>query len=309
MATNNGIATAQGVPFFDDKLFPAWLSNQVNLEYRDKTVIEAMTCTDHTAQLTKGGNKVTITGLPKFTSNVYVKGADTPVEHGDPSTIELLIDKARYWGFPIYDIDKKQATIPGVWEKWAKAAALDQNEKIEELFLADIVDDASTYNLGATAGKKSASYNLGTSSSPVSVTKSNIIDVFANFGGVLDEQSVPEGDWYILAPPWLIQRYMISDLGKTYVSGDPTSPMRNGYVAPFDRFKIHRCNRLPQSGSTSAVIFGKKESIIFFTQFEEAKRTPGTRDRFSEEWSGLQVYGYKVQRPEGIGVAYLSPGA
>jgi hypothetical protein len=112
-------------------------------------------------------------------------------------------------------------------------------------------------------------------------------------------------------PPWLCTAYRFSDLGKTYISGDSTSTMRNGYIAPFDRFKIHKCRRLPKAVNSAGkmvftLLFGHKNAVIFFTQFEDFTNEVG-KDHHSRIFSTIQAFGYKAHKPKGIGIMYVTP--
>lgn len=311
MPTNNGIPTAPGVPFWDDVLFKGMLSDQLNLAYREATVIEAITCTDHTAKLAKGGNSVTITGVPNFTIKDYVKGAPTVAESSEPETIELKIDKAKEFNFPVYNLDKKQVQIPNVWNQWMDQGGKDQAEVIEASFFADIIDDCDTANMGTNAGAQSGIYNLGTLENPIPVKASTFITRMNRPGATLDEQKVTQTERYIVLPPWLTNDYTFSDLGKVYITGDKTSMMRNGFIAPFDRFKVYMSTRLPfavnsKGQHVSTVMFGQKNAIIFFTQFEDFTNEVGP-DHHSRIFSTIQAYGYRAHKPKGFGVMYVTP--
>lgn len=304
-----GISTAEGVPVYERKLFPIWLSRQIIKEWRRNTIIERITTTDHTAQLAQGGQTVDITLAPKVTINNYTKGAETPFEHLNPATVQLVIDKAKQWGYHIFDIDRRQATLEGFWTEMAAEAGKDLAEEVEEEFFADIIDDAASYNLGATAGKKWGDVNLGTTAAPVSVNNQTVANALLRPGNVLSQSEAKDkGMIYMVTTPTIVQLIKESPYGQVFVTGDEKSPLRSGSVGMIDQFKVFECNRLPVSGSGSTakhpIIFGNNKSIIFYTQYQNTKKRPGMVDVFSDLVAGLQVYGYKAHRPEGFGVMW-----
>jgi hypothetical protein len=303
---------APGIIDMDSKLFPTWLADKVLLAYRRKTCVEATTTTDYTAQLAKGGRTVTITGIPKITISDYIQGAPGEVQQLDPSSIELTIDKRKKWAFPIFDVDQRQATLKDYWNQVSQQAGMDLGENVEENYFADIVDDCDPANIGPSAGKH-GDYDLGDVNAAVEVDKANIADTLMLPGGVLDEQDVDEAERYLIISPYYAQLYKMSDLGKVYVTGDRTSPMRNGILGPLDRFKVYVSNRLPTYVDTGGkrvtqCIYGQKSAIVFYTQMNKTKKIQG-KDPFSDEVHGLQVYGYKAIRPKGFGVLRLTPKA
>jgi hypothetical protein len=302
-----GIPVAVGVPEMDSKLFPVWLSKQVMLAYRERSVIEAITTTDHTAELQQGGTTVNITGIPAITNRAYTKGAETLIEHVDPTTIQLVIDKARYWAYPIYKIDQRQAVLKSYWNQVAQEAGKDMAEKIELDFLADIIDDGHAQNMGATAGPN-ANINLGTAASPITVTKDTIISVLLRTGAALSYKKVDKtaGRWALIDPV-IAQMIKESPLGSTYITGDASSPLRHGEIGKVDRSILYETTQLPitESGAIP-IIFGHKRATIFFTQMQDAEQAQGRVDIFSKIMAGIQVYGYKVYRPEGLGVLWVT---
>ena len=90
---------------------------------------------------------------------------------------------------------------------------------------------AATANQGATAGVKSASFNLGSITAPVNLAGATAaISLITAMASVLDEQNIPESDRFLLIDPVTRQALMNSNLQQAYLTGDSQSILRNGKI-------------------------------------------------------------------------------
>ena len=221
--------------------------------------------------------------------------------------VELDIDKAKYWAFIADDIDEKQSDIMFV-DDWTEDASEQLKIKIDTGILTDIPADAATANQGVSAGALSSSYDLGSVAVPLGITKTNILDVIVDMGSVLDEQDVPENGRYLVLPPTIIGLIKQSDLKDASLAGDGTSILRNGRVGMIDRFTIYLSNLLSTftagSDTVTNVIFGQRHALTFASQLIKNENLRAERT-FGELFRGLQVYGFKVVKPEALGHARL----
>ena len=174
--------------------------------------------------------------------------------------------------------------------------------------MSDIYDDAHASNQGATAGVNSGAYNMGVAASQLQVTKSTIVEKIQEMGAILDEQNVPVTDRFLLLPPQFCTLIKQSDLNKANEAGDAESMRRHGVLGVIDRFTIYQTNQLATtvdgSDTVTNIIFGQKEALTFASQVTEARSKEAT-DQFGMIHDGLQVYGYKVVKPEALGWAYF----
>jgi hypothetical protein len=58
-------------------------------------------------------------------------------------------------------------------------------------------------------------------------------------GQVLDEQNVPETGRFLLLPFWATNLLKQSDLKAVYLTGDGTTPLRNGRVGTVKPLTLH----------------------------------------------------------------------
>jgi hypothetical protein len=214
----------------------------------------------------------------------------------------MLIDKGKRWKIALDDVVKVQSDLP-LLNQWTDDAAMQLKISVESSFLTDSTIYAGMHasNTGATAGVVSASFNIGTTGAPVQVTDANVLDYIIDCGTVLDEQNVPEtGRWFMI-PTWMAGLIKKSDLKDASLTGDSQSVLRNGRIGMIDRFTLYSSNLLNHSGTSYYhSLFGVNAAITFATQITE---TESMRNPFAFEdlVRGLQVYGYKVVKPEGYG--------
>jgi hypothetical protein len=147
---------------------------------------------------------------------------------------------------------------------------------------------------------------------------------------VLDEQNIPETDRFILMSPPDRLALMQGNLQQAYLTGDSTSPLRNGKIGAIDRFSLYVTNNLPfllangtswqpgagTSSETSliaattnanrrrVIIAGHKSAITFASQMTKMETVRNPYD-FGDYVRGVNVYGYRVVKPEALAIAIV----
>lgn len=295
-----------GVPSYSGGYIPEIWSGKLLEKFYRATVFSEIANTDYEGEIKKFGDKVNIRTVPDVTINDYVKGRNLTYEWLTPGEVELLIDKGKYYGVKISDVDKKQSDLDFV-NKWAEDASEQMRNAIDSAILADIYADADSANKGASAGAISGNINLGATGSPVALTKDNIIDMIVYAGQVLDEQDRPDTDRWFVLPAWAVSRIKLSDLKDASLTGDGTSVLRNGRIGMIDRFTIYKSNNVAHVTDSTYecfyCLFGHKSALTFATQLVENELIPNPND-FGQIMRGLQVYGYEVINPKSLGVLY-----
>ena len=235
-----------------------------------------------------------------------MKGQALKTERPESPSVELLIDKGEYFSFTLDDIDKKQSDLT-LMNKWSEDASEQMKIVIDTNILGDVYADAHAQNKGLTAGRKSASFNLGVTGTPLTVTKTNILDTIVDCGTVLDEQNVPEQGRFMVFPAWMCGLLKKSDLKDASLTGDGASVLRNGRIGMIDRFTIYLSNNVDTVTDTVTcynTIFGHKSAITFASQLTEME-TLRAESTFGDIVRGLQVYGYKTLKTEALGHLYV----
>ena len=105
--------------------------------------------------------------------------------------------------------------------------------KIDQRVLTDMLPGIGASNKGATAGQQSAAFNLGTTGSPLTVTKdgasatTSVVDLIVDMGTVLDEANVPESDRFLIIPARMAGLIKKSELKDASLTGDSVTPVRS----------------------------------------------------------------------------------
>ena len=131
-----------------------------------------------------------------------------------------------------------------------------------------------------------------------------LVERILYYGQLLDENNIPDQDRFVVLPSWVIQKMksVNSKLGQVYVTGDASSPTRNGKIGAIDRFKIFMSNNL----YNDSVVFGSKYATTFASQITES-RIIDNPFAFGKLMQGLQVYGFNIIKGAAIGVDFLTP--
>ena len=290
------------------RYIPQLWAGKLLVKYYDQTVLSQITNTDYEGMIKKQGDTVYIRTRPTLTIRDYQKGQTLVNEQPESEAVTLLIDKGKYWSFVTDDVDKVQTDIKNFINEWTTDAAEQLKIAIDSDVLGNIYADAHANNQGQTAGRITQGFDLGVAGTPVTLTKANILDYIVDAGTVLDEQNVPEQGRFMLISSWAAGLIKKSDLKDASLAGDSTSIMRNGMLGMIDRFKVFHSNLL--SGSAAAgtyMMFGHKDALTFATQLTESK-VQDNPNGFGTLHRGLQVYGYKVQKPEALGVIFGAKG-
>jgi hypothetical protein len=282
-----------------------WASKLVE-KYYDSTVLSSITNTDYEGEIRNQGDKVNIRTMPTLEINDYTVGQTLVNQRPEAPKIELLIDKGFYWSAIIDDVIEKQQDIDQM-NLWAQDAAEQMKIKLDTRVLGSFVPDIAAANKGATAGRLSGNINLGATGSPITITKANVLDTILYMGQVLDEQNVPETGRWLIMPFWATTLLKMSDIKDASLTGDGSTPLRNGRVGVIDRFTIYNSNLLPRyvdTVNTTHMLAGTTAGMTFATQLTktESLRAEST---FGNIMRGLMVYGHKVVKPEALTAAYI----
>ena len=126
-------------------------------------------------------------------------------------------------------------------------------------------------------------------------------------GTVLDEQNVPDTERFFLMTHAMAGLIKKSDLKDASLAGDSTSIIRNGKIGMLDRFSIFKTGNLCYVANDAAYhcLFGTKVATTFATQLVKSESLINPTG-FGMLHRGLQVYGYKVVKPEALGDLYAT---
>lgn len=307
---------------YSGTFIPTLWSARMNAKFYAATVFGEIANTDWEGEIKNQGDKVIINNIPSITIQDYEIGGDSPGANNSityevpaASTVEMQIDKGKYFAFKVNDILEYQAK-PDLMSLFTDDAAEQMKVNIDAWVLYEEFNLGAAENKGATAGVKSGSFNLGTDAAPVALTGANILTYLTALSAVMDEQNIPESGRCLVIDPVTRQLLMESNLAQAQFMGDQTSMIRNGRIGMIDRFMVYVSNQLPvgDAGRTwkdpagadavdagtakrRAVIATHKTALSFASQMTKVERLQNPND-FGEFCRGLNVYGKKMVKPE-----------
>jgi hypothetical protein len=305
-------------PSYSGTFIPTLWSSKLNAKFYAATVFGEIANTDWEGEIKNKGDKVIINNIPSITISDYVAGAGLSYEVPTPNTIEMPVDKGKSFAFQVNDVLAHQSQ-PALMNMFTDDASEQMKVSVDATVLAGVFDQGAAANMGATAGVRSASYNLGTDDAPVALSGSNILSLLTSLSGVLDEQNVPEsGRWLVIDPAtrqWLMQ----SNLAQAQFMGDSSSMIRNGRIGQIDRFTVYVSNQLPTAAAGEdwvgdadvgtakrrAIMAGHRTAITFASQMSKVEMLKNPND-FGDYCRGLNIFGYKVIKPESLALAVVA---
>ena len=298
-------ATSSGHPQYTGNFIPEIWSGKLIENFYDATVLSAISNTDYEGEIRNMGDTVNIRTTPEITIQTYVKGQTLSVENPDKAKLQLVIDKGEYFACVEDDVDQVQTDM-NLMDMWSKDASERMKIKIDQRVLADILTGVSANNKGTTAGAISGNISLGATGSAVNLTKTNVIEKIVDMGTVLDEANCPEQNRFLVIPAKMAGLIKQSDLKDASITGDGSTPLRNGRLGMIDRFTVYVSHNLVKdSNNDFSVIGGHTMGFTFASQMTNME-TIRSETTFGNIIRGLQVYGYKVVKPEALATMIVS---
>lgn len=279
-------AAANGNPATSQANFvPEVFSKLLQAKFYSASVLPAISNTDYEGEIAGQGDKVQVRTVPTVTINDY-QGTVTN-QNLESEKVTLNIDKAKYYSFKVDDVLAAQADINMLEEA--------SNDAAEQMRIA--VETDVLGNVGASAG---TTHDVG------SLASGNILENILDMSQTLDEKNIPEEGRFIVLNPAQVSLLKQSELRQAYLTGDATSPLRNGQVGTVDRFTVYQSNMLAtvdisaeneDADNRTSVLAGHSKGITFASQFTNTE-TVRLTDTFGDAVRGLKVYGYKVINPD-----------
>lgn len=299
--------SSAGVTGYTPKIY----SKKLLIAFYAKTVFGEIAQRDYEGEIKSQGDTVIIRTRPTPVIGKYTRGMDLNAvrQFYNPPAMELQISEADFYSIGIDALDEAQNDINAL-DEWAIDTSEGMGNSIDQSVLNNIYASVHAKNTGATAGAKSGGYSIGTSGAPITLTKANILDYISYCSSVLSEQNVPtDGNRWMILPEIFISRINTSDLRSALFSGDSSNQsLRNGRSGEIAGFKIYASNNVNAvTGSTFPIQFGHKLGLTFASQLVK-NRTIELQNTFGRAMEGLQVYGYKVVKPEAVGCMYAIAG-
>ena len=322
VAVSGAFATT---PAYSGTFIPAIWSGKLIANFYAASTFADVCNRDYEGEISKMGDKVVINTTPAPIINNYVVGTNLTYGVPTPGSIELNIDRAKYFAYQVNDVLDYQSK-PDLMDTFSGDAGERMRVAIDSDCFYRTFSDAAAANKGATAGVGSASYNLGTDAAPVTLTAANVLQKILEMASVLDEQNIPNEGRFLILGPQDRTLLMQSELRQAYLTGDAKSPMRNGLLGEIDRFKLYVSNLLPKAtaatnapwisgdgsdtsitstgGPRRLIVAGHRSAMTFASQITKTEEVRNPND-FGDYVRSLQVYGVKTVNPKALTVAVV----
>jgi hypothetical protein len=318
-------------PAMSGTFIPTIWSAKLNAKFYAASTFADICNHDWEGEIKNLGDKVVIQNIPDIAIEDYVVGTNLKYEVPPPNTIELVIDRAKKYGFAVSDVITHQSK-PNLMDMFTNDASEQMRTVMDSTCIYRTFNDGAAANRGAGAGAKSGAFNLGTDTAPVvmNTTSANVaLQKILELASVLDEQNVPDGGRWVVIDPYFRTLLMQSNLAQAQFMGDSASPVRNGLIGTIDRFKVYVSNQLPwkaaggdhfvsgngaensiaggvyAGGKTRAIIAGHTSAIAFASQITKTETLRNPTD-FGDVVRGLTVFGHRVTKPESLALLLTS---
>jgi len=308
-----GVPRASGLPDYGPagtiNFIPEVYSQRMVEKFYKTTVFGEIASTDYEGDIAGYGAQVKIRTIPDVTVSDYTVGAGLSNQYPTNNSVTLVIDQAKSFAVALSTVDAAQSDLD-MADIFANDGSIQLRIAADAEMLETIPADVSADNSGTTAGADSNSINLGDSTNPVSITKTNVIDFIVDCGTVLDEQDVSEEGRWMVVPPWFSGLIKQSDLKIASLAGDSTSIVRNGKLGMIDRFTLYQSRNLLRQtspGPATYLMFGHSAGLTFASQIIECRMIDNPND-FGYLIQGLMVFGFEVIENTYLGTACVKRG-
>ena len=249
---------------------------------------------NYEGEIKNAGDTVHINTLGAVSVRTYAQGTDLSYDALSTTDQQLEIDQQKYFAFALDDVDKAQAAGDIMDTAMSRAA----------YSLADVSD---AFLLGKIAAGGSSDNYVGSSASPVALTKSNIYENIVALRTKLDKQNVPTQGRSLVVPP---EAYalLLQDERFTKVDATAENAIVNGLVGRVAGFDIYMSNNVVKTSADTPVYSITAQVADATTYAEQIIKTEALRPEasFSDAVRGLHVYGAKVTRPEEIATLFAT---
>lgn len=238
---------------------------------------------DYEGQIRNQGDKVNINTLSDVAIKTYTPNSDIASPDDLTTTKQQLeITEADYFNIQLDDVDRVQAAGE-LMDTAMRNVAYKMNDRTDSFILGKIASGVASGNI------------IGTTASPIQVTKNNIYESIIEMRTKLDKANVPTSGRTIIIPPEI---YALLLQDERFVKSDAAAGQNvlvNGLVGRVAGFDVFESNNVVYD--TNNKFWKVTAQVRTATTFaEQIVKTEAYRmeKRFSDAVKGLHVYGAKV---------------
>ena len=305
---------------------PVIYSKKVQKALRKASVVESVTNTDYSGEISNFGDSVKIIKEPDITITTYARGTALATQDLTDVDFTMVVDQANYFQFAIDDIEEAHSHV-----SFGDLASDRAGYKLRDTFDAEVMGylsgwkTPSSWARNTTTNGTKADSNAGTDE----MLAANKLDI-TDFGGSdvggtsplailnrmarqMDQANVDsDGRWVVIDP---VFAEVLMDESSKLINADfgGGDELRNGRLPGTLRgFTIYKSNNLPYLGGGAGVaasagsetafgvmVAGHASAVATAQQIAKTEtfRSPTT---FADVVRGMSLYGRKILRPEAL---------
>lgn len=245
---------------------------------------------NYEGDIAQAGDTVHITSFVDPSTREYTRNSPITYDLLTDATQALLIDQARYFGFSVDDIDRRQA-LSGFVEETTTGASYNLASDADAFVAETMVD-------GVLGGNELGSVTI---SDP-----GDAYDLLVELRTVLVRSNTPDDGRFVIVPPEFYAALLHDDRFIRLDASGTTAGLRNAQVGRAANFDVIESNTVPEGSSSDfSVVAGH---AIATTYAEQIVKTEALRleTTFGDGVRGLHVYGAKVIRPANLASAVVT---
>jgi hypothetical protein len=292
---------------------PKVYSKQVLNFFRKSSVVEAITNTDYSGDISGYGDTVRIIKEPVITVYQYERGADVTKTALTDQEVSLVIDTANAFKFIVDDIETNMSHVNfrDVATSSAAYALRDAfDEGVIATMFAGVAASSPNHILGSDNATDLAAGTFdGTGNLDIGFASGehDPIDVLSHMARLLDEQNIPEeGRWFLANPEFyeILVQSSSKLLSVDYNAGQGS--IRNGLVSSgkLRGFDMYKTNNIAATSNAAGKCLAGHISSTATAQTITSTEVIRDPDSFGDIVRGLHVYGAKVLRDNALVSAF-----
>lgn len=258
-----------------------------NLVYGQLGVINR----NYEGDIAVAGDTVHITSFVDPSTRPYTRNSTSVTYDAlTDATTALVIDQARYFGFKVDDLDRRQA-LPGFVDEVTLGASY------------NLAADADTYLAEAMVADVDSGNELGA----VTVDAAGeAYELLVELRTILTRSNTPANGRWVVVPPELYAYLLQDDRFIRADAAGTTDGLRNGQVGRAAGFDVMEANTVPEdSGGVFTVIAGHGMATTYAEQIVDTEALR-LESAFADGIRGLHLYGGEVVRPTLLATAEVT---
>lgn len=244
---------------------------------------------NYEGEIARAGDTVHITSFADPATRAYTRNSTTVTyDVLTDATETLVIDQARYFGFKVDDLDRRQA-LPGFVEETTRGGAYNLAADTDTFLSGLMVTDAGN-DLGA--------YDVSPG------TPEEAYDLLVDLRTVLTRSNTPADGRWVIVPPEFYAVILKDDRFIRQDASGTTAGLRNAQVGRAAGFDVIESNTVPETDGVFDVVAGHGIATTYAEQITDTEALR-LETAFADGIRGLHLYGAEVIRADCLAKAQV----